>query len=61
MRFIGAFIGHWLLLRLGIHLGPGTLNLIVKATVGAVVLLLGWLPVAAISAAVARVANPSLQ
>jgi len=37
---IGAFIGDWLLPRLGIHLGSGMLNLAVNATLGAVVLLL---------------------
>jgi uncharacterized membrane protein YeaQ/YmgE (transglycosylase-associated protein family) len=37
---IGAFIGDWLVPRLGIHLGVGTLALIVNATLGAIVLLL---------------------
>jgi uncharacterized membrane protein YeaQ/YmgE (transglycosylase-associated protein family) len=37
---IGAFVGDWLLPRLGIHLGSGMLNLVVNATLGAVVLLL---------------------
>lgn len=37
---IGAFIGDWLLPRAGIHLGSGTINLIINATVGAIVLLL---------------------
>ena len=37
---IGAFVGDWLLPRLGIHLGSGMLNLAVNATLGAVVLLL---------------------
>jgi uncharacterized membrane protein YeaQ/YmgE (transglycosylase-associated protein family) len=36
---IGAFIGHWLLPRLGIHLGVGMLSLIANATIGAIVLL----------------------
>jgi len=36
---IGAFIGDWLLPRLGIHLGTGILAAIIAATVGAVVLL----------------------
>jgi uncharacterized membrane protein YeaQ/YmgE (transglycosylase-associated protein family) len=36
---IGAFIGDWLLPRLGIHLGSGTISLIINATVGAIVLL----------------------
>jgi uncharacterized membrane protein YeaQ/YmgE (transglycosylase-associated protein family) len=37
---IGAFIGDWLVPRLGIHLGVGTLALVVNATLGAIVLLL---------------------
>src|SRR5579864_3176750 len=37
---IGAFIGDWLLPRLGIHLGTGILSLILNAFIGAVVLLL---------------------
>ena len=37
---IGAFIGDWLLPRLNIHLGTGTIGLIVNATLGAIVLLL---------------------
>jgi uncharacterized membrane protein YeaQ/YmgE (transglycosylase-associated protein family) len=37
---IGAFIGDWLLPRLNIHLGVGTVSLIVNATLGAIVLLL---------------------
>jgi len=36
---IGAFIGDWLLPRLGIHLGVGMLALIANATIGAIVLL----------------------
>ena len=36
---IGAFIGDWLLPRLGIHLGAGLLAAIINATIGAVVLL----------------------
>jgi uncharacterized membrane protein YeaQ/YmgE (transglycosylase-associated protein family) len=36
---IGAFIGDWLLPRLGIHLGTGIVALIVNATLGAIVLL----------------------
>jgi uncharacterized membrane protein YeaQ/YmgE (transglycosylase-associated protein family) len=36
---IGAFIGNWLLPRLNIHLGSGTVALIVNATIGAIVLL----------------------
>jgi len=37
---IGAFVGDWLLPRLGIHLGSGMLSLILNAFIGAVVLLL---------------------
>jgi uncharacterized membrane protein YeaQ/YmgE (transglycosylase-associated protein family) len=37
---LGAFIGDWLLPRLNIHLGVGTVALIVNATIGAVVLLI---------------------
>ena len=37
---VGAFIGDWLLPRLGIHLGTGLLSLILNAFIGAVVLLL---------------------
>jgi uncharacterized membrane protein YeaQ/YmgE (transglycosylase-associated protein family) len=36
---MGAFIGNWLLPRLNIHLGSGTVALIVNATIGAIVLL----------------------
>jgi uncharacterized membrane protein YeaQ/YmgE (transglycosylase-associated protein family) len=36
---IGAFIGNWLLPRLGIHLGIGILAAIISATIGAVLLL----------------------
>jgi uncharacterized membrane protein YeaQ/YmgE (transglycosylase-associated protein family) len=36
---IGAFIGDWLLPRLGIHLGLGTISLIINATIGAIILL----------------------
>ena len=36
---IGAFIGDWLLPRLDIHLGVGTVALIINATIGAIVLL----------------------
>ncbi|TLG77820.1 GlsB/YeaQ/YmgE family stress response membrane protein [Methylocystis sp. B8] len=36
---IGAFIGDWLLPRLGIHLGAGLALAIFNATVGAIVLL----------------------
>jgi uncharacterized membrane protein YeaQ/YmgE (transglycosylase-associated protein family) len=37
---IGAFVGGWLLPRLGIHLGVGLVSIIASATIGAVVLLL---------------------
>jgi len=37
---VGAFIGDWLLPQLNIHLGVGTVALIVNATIGAVVLLI---------------------
>src|SRR5271165_5344345 len=37
---IGAFIGDWLLPQLGIHLGTGTVGLVVNATPGAIVLLI---------------------
>ena len=37
---IGAFIGDWLLPRLGVHLGYGTLAAIANATIGAILLLL---------------------
>jgi len=36
---VGAFIGDWLLPQLGIHLGTGTVALIINATLGAIVLL----------------------
>ena len=37
---IGAFVGDWLMPRLGIHLGVGTVSLIINATIGAIILLL---------------------
>ncbi|HLY47478.1 MAG TPA: GlsB/YeaQ/YmgE family stress response membrane protein [Stellaceae bacterium] len=37
---IGAFIGDWLLPRLGLHLGTGIVGAIFDATIGAIVLLL---------------------
>ena len=37
---IGAFIGDWLLPKVGIHLGVGIVALIINAFIGAVVLLL---------------------
>jgi uncharacterized membrane protein YeaQ/YmgE (transglycosylase-associated protein family) len=36
---IGAFIGTWLLPRLGIHIGSGMVSAIASATVGAILLL----------------------
>ena len=36
---IGAFIGDWLLPRLGVHLGTGLSLAVFNATVGAIVLL----------------------
>jgi uncharacterized membrane protein YeaQ/YmgE (transglycosylase-associated protein family) len=37
---VGAFIGDWLLVRLGFHLGTGVFRAILNATIGAVLLLL---------------------
>ncbi len=37
---VGAFIGEWLLPRLGIFLGVGIVAAIINATIGAVLLLL---------------------
>lgn len=37
---VGAFVGGWLLPRLGVHLGAGIVAIIASATIGAVVLLL---------------------
>jgi uncharacterized membrane protein YeaQ/YmgE (transglycosylase-associated protein family) len=37
---IGAFIGDWLVPRIDIHLGTGIISAIVRATIGAVLLLL---------------------
>jgi uncharacterized membrane protein YeaQ/YmgE (transglycosylase-associated protein family) len=37
---VGAFIGNWLLPKLGIHLGVGLVAAILNAFIGAVVLLL---------------------
>ena len=36
---IGAFIGDWLLPRLGLHLGVGIVAAIIDATIGAILLL----------------------
>jgi uncharacterized membrane protein YeaQ/YmgE (transglycosylase-associated protein family) len=40
VSIVGAFIGEWLLPRLGIHLGAGVISAIINATVGELVLLL---------------------
>ena len=40
LGIIGAFIGDWLLPRLGIHLGFGIISAIISATIGAVILLI---------------------
>jgi uncharacterized membrane protein YeaQ/YmgE (transglycosylase-associated protein family) len=37
---VGAFIGDWLMPRIGLHLGVGIISAIINATIGAVVLLL---------------------
>src|SRR5205823_9325859 len=37
---VGAFIGSWLLPRIGMHLGTGVVSAIVNATLGAILLLL---------------------
>ena len=37
---IGAFVGGWLLPRLGVHMGDGLVPVIASATIGSVVLLL---------------------
>ena len=37
---LGAFVGSWLLPRLGIHLGAGVISAIVNATIGSIILLL---------------------
>jgi uncharacterized membrane protein YeaQ/YmgE (transglycosylase-associated protein family) len=37
---VGAFIGDWVLPRVGIHLGTGLVSAIINATIGAVILLL---------------------
>ncbi len=37
---VGAFIGDWLMPRLGLHLGVGIVGAIINATIGAIVLLL---------------------
>lgn len=37
---VGAFIGDWVLPRVGIHLGTGIVSAIINATIGAIILLL---------------------
>ena len=37
---VGAFIGSWILPRLGIHIGSGFVSMVVVATIGAVVPLI---------------------
>lgn len=37
---LGAFVGGWLLPRLGVHLGEGLVPVIASATIGAVIMLL---------------------
>jgi len=37
---VGAFIGTWLLPKLGVHIGSGVVSAIIVATIGAVILLL---------------------
>ena len=37
---LGAYVGNWLLPRLGIYLGTGLVAAIINATIGALVLLL---------------------
>ena len=37
---VGAFLGSWLLPQLGVRLGGGFVNMIIVATIGAIVLLL---------------------
>lgn len=36
----GAFIGSWVLPKVGIHLGTGWINAVITATTGAILLLL---------------------
>lgn len=37
---LGAFVGNWVLPRLGIHLGAGIVGAVINATIGAILLLL---------------------
>ena len=36
---LGAFVGNWLLPRIGVHLGTGIVSAIVNALIGAILLL----------------------
>ena len=40
LGIVGALIGEWLLPRIGLHLGTGTVAAIISATIGAVLLLI---------------------
>ena len=40
LGIVGAFIGNWLLPKIGLHLGTGIVSAIVNAALGAIVLLL---------------------
>lgn len=40
LGIVGAFIGNWLLPKIGLHLGTGVVSAIVNAALGAIVLLL---------------------
>jgi uncharacterized membrane protein YeaQ/YmgE (transglycosylase-associated protein family) len=37
---VGAFVGHWLLPLIHVHLGHGLISVVINAAVGAIVLLL---------------------
>jgi uncharacterized membrane protein YeaQ/YmgE (transglycosylase-associated protein family) len=37
---VGAFVGGWLLPKLGVHIGVGLVGIIASATIGAIALLL---------------------
>jgi uncharacterized membrane protein YeaQ/YmgE (transglycosylase-associated protein family) len=37
---IGAFVGDWLLPKIGLHLGTGLLGAIINATIGAIIVIL---------------------
>jgi len=40
LGMVGAFVGHWLLPRMHIHLGHGLVSLVLDAAIGAILLLL---------------------